>query len=110
MSFIPGTGSESELIKMLIDKSPIAYIIIDKDYYIRYANESFAKLFGMDVEDMNGDRCYNIANNGAHCRDCAVARVLDTLEKPSSPARTSCRTAPRATSTTTPSRSGRTAG
>ncbi len=73
--------SKAELVKMFIDNTPIAYIILDNDYRIHYINESFAKLRKLDVEATIGDRCYNISNGGTRCSNCAVATALSTGEK-----------------------------
>ena len=64
-------GARPELIKMFIDNTPIAYIILDKDYRIHYINESFAKLRKLDMAATLGDRCYNISNGGVRCANCA---------------------------------------
>jgi len=81
MSVTQSLDSKTELIKTLINNSPIAYIIIDKEYRIRYVNESFAKLRNMNVAEAVGDKCYNIANYGVRCAECSVEEVVRTGEK-----------------------------
>ncbi len=73
--------SKSELVKIFIDNTPIAYIILDKDYRIHYINESFAKLRKLDMAETIGNKCYNISNGGVRCANCAVASALETGEK-----------------------------
>ncbi len=73
--------SKSELVKMFIDNTPIAYIILDSDYRIHYINESFAKLRKLDLVSTIGQRCFNISNGGVRCANCAVAEALATGEK-----------------------------
>ncbi len=73
--------SQSQLVKMFIDNTPIAYIILDKNYRIHYINESFAKLRKLDLAATIGDKCYNISNGGTRCANCAVAEALNTGRK-----------------------------
>jgi len=81
MSANQSIDSKTELIKTLLNNSPIAYIIIDKEFRIRYVNDSFAKLRNMNVSEAVGDKCYNIANYGVRCAECSVGEVLRTGEK-----------------------------
>ncbi len=81
MSSVFSFDSKSELVKMLIDNTPIAYIILDRNYRIHYINESFAKLRKLDMDVTIGDRCYNISNGGVRCQNCAVAQALETGKK-----------------------------
>lgn len=74
-------NSKSELVKMLIDNTPIAYIIMNRNYDIYYINESFATLRNLDMNAVMGDKCYNISNGGKPCVNCAVAQSLATGEK-----------------------------
>ncbi len=74
-------NSTSELVRMFIDNTPIAYVILDKDYRIHYINESFANLRKLDMKATIGDRCYNISNGGTRCKKCAVAEALNTGQK-----------------------------
>ena len=71
----------SELIRLLIDNTPVAYIILDDQYRIHYINDSFLKLRKLDPETTLGKVCYDISNNGKHCRQCAVEQALKTGQK-----------------------------
>ncbi len=73
--------SKSDLVKMFIDNTPVAYIILDKDYRIHYINQSFAKLRKLDLHATIGDKCYNISNGGVRCPNCAVAEALASGQK-----------------------------
>ncbi len=73
--------SKSELIKLFIDNTPIAYVILDNQYRIHYINESFAKLRNLDMDKVYGDKCYNLSNGGKQCTKCAVAKSLETGER-----------------------------
>lgn len=69
------------LVHMLIEQTPIAYIIMDDQYRIHYANESFLKLRNLSKDATIGEKCYNISNGGEMCRYCAIERALRTGEK-----------------------------
>ncbi len=71
----------SELIRVLIDNTPVAYIILDDEYRIYYINDNFLKLRSLDSESTLGELCYNISNRGELCRQCAVKQALKTGEK-----------------------------
>lgn len=71
----------SELIRLLIDNTPVAYIILDDQYRIHYINDSFLKLRKLDPETTLGKVCYDISNGGKHCRQCAVEQALKTGQK-----------------------------
>ena len=71
----------SELIRLLIDNTPVAYIILDDQYRIHYINDSFLKLRKLDPKTTLGKVCYDISNNGKHCRQCAVEQALNTGQK-----------------------------
>ncbi len=73
--------SKNELIKLFIDHTPIAYVILDNQYRIHYINESFAKLRNLDMNKVYGDKCYNLSNGGKQCAKCAVAKSLKNCEK-----------------------------
>ncbi len=73
--------SKNELIKLFIDNTPIAYVILDNQYRIHYINESFAKLRNLDMTKVYGDKCYNLSNGGKRCTKCAVAKSLENGEK-----------------------------
>ena len=68
----------SELIRLLIDNSPVAYIILDQHYRIHYINDSFLKLRKLDLASTLGKVCYDISNGGKKCLQCAVGEALKT--------------------------------
>lgn len=55
---------KNELVKMLINQTPIAYIIMDENNRIHFVNESFLKLRGLEWDKTVGELCYNISNGG----------------------------------------------
>ena len=70
--------ADRALIHTLIEKTPVAYIIMDDQYRIHYVNDSFLKLRRLDKEKTIGEICYNISNAGNHCTYCAVEQALET--------------------------------
>ncbi len=73
--------SREKLVRLLIDNTPVAYVILDEEYRIHYINENFIKLRNLDPVSSMGERCYNISNGGKRCRQCAVAKAFQTGEK-----------------------------
>lgn len=68
----------TNLIKTMIEKSPVAYIILDKDYRIRFFNENFLKLRKLTAAEVLGVRCFSLVNNGVPCKICAVRETIAT--------------------------------
>ena len=72
---------KNELISMLVNYTPIAYIVLDDEYRIHFINENFLKLRKLKLESTLGELCYNISNAGTPCEKCAVAKAFCTGEK-----------------------------
>ncbi len=70
--------ADRTLIHTLIERTPIAYIIMDDQYRIHYVNDSFLKLRRLEREKTIGEVCYNISNAGNQCAYCAVEQALET--------------------------------
>lgn len=70
-----------ELVEALIDNTPVAYVILDREYKMRYLNRSFAALRGLDMDAVLGEKCYNVSNAGVRCGQCAVAKALEQGKK-----------------------------
>ncbi len=71
-------NNKIELIKMFIDNTPIAYVVLDREYRIHYINKSFVKLRKLDMNTTIGNKCYNLSNGGVRCANCAVAQTLSS--------------------------------
>lgn len=61
-----------ELLDLLINNTPVAYIILDEEYRVRFINENFLKLRKLNREAVMGEICYNISNGGKPCDHCTV--------------------------------------
>ncbi len=73
--------SKRELTKLLVENTPVAYIILDDNFQIHYINEHFLNLRNLKMDDVLGEKCYNLSNGGKPCNDCAVRLALNTSEK-----------------------------
>lgn len=69
---------KQKLISMLINNTPIAYIIMDDTNRIHYVNESFLNLRGLEWDKTVGELCYNISNGGKHCEYCSISEAMRT--------------------------------
>lgn len=67
-----------KLVKVLIENTPIAYIIMDNLNRIHYVNDSFLKLRGLEWDKTVGELCYNISNGGKHCQYCSISQAMET--------------------------------
>ena len=72
---------KEKLIRMLINNTPIAYIIMDDTNRIHYVNESFLNLRGLEWDKTVGELCYNISNGGKHCEYCSISEAMRTGDK-----------------------------
>ena len=72
---------KEKLIRMLINNTPIAYIIMDDTNRIHYVNESFLNLRGLEWDKTVGELCYNISNGGKHCEYCSISEAMRTGSK-----------------------------
>lgn len=67
---------KSELMKALVDNTPVAYIILDEKYRILYINDYFLKLRHLNKDQVRGNLCYNLSNGGVQCPVCVVRKAL----------------------------------
>ncbi len=72
---------KSELVSILVNNTPVAYIILDDKFRIHYINDYFLKLRDLDLKATLGEKCYNISNGGVPCSMCAVAQAFMTGKK-----------------------------
>ncbi len=68
--------SKADMVNFLVENTPVAYIILDKDYRIHYINDFFLKLRNFDKQEVLGEKCYNLSNGGKHCGNCAVENAM----------------------------------
>ena len=68
---------KAKLINTLVNRTPIAYIIMDERNRIHYVNDSFLELRGLEWDKTVGEICYNISNGGKHCQYCAISQAME---------------------------------
>lgn len=68
----------SKFAKMIVDHTPVAYVIMDKKHNILYANNYVLDLTGYHRDDLIGLKCYDIINHGSPCERCAVRETFQT--------------------------------
>ena len=66
------------IVRILIENTPVAYIVLDKDYRVHYINEFFLKVRKLDKEKVIGQKCYAISNGGIPCDHCAVRQSIES--------------------------------
>lgn len=71
----------SSLIKTMIAKTPVAYIVLDKEYRVHFINDYFLKFRKLDQSDVLGVQCFCISNGGVPCNVCAVRQAIATGQK-----------------------------
>ena len=68
------------VVRLLIENTPVAYIVLDKEYRVHYINDFFLKFRKLDKEKVIGQKCYAISNGGVPCDHCAVRQSIDSGE------------------------------
>lgn len=64
------------IVRLLIENTPVAYIVLDKDYSVHYINDFFLKFRKLEKEKVIGQKCYAISNGGIPCEHCAVRQSI----------------------------------
>lgn len=67
-----------ELLRTLVHNTPVAYIILDKHYKVQFINDYFLKLRKLKMDEVLGERCFNLSNNGVPCELCAVRNAIES--------------------------------
>jgi HD-GYP domain-containing protein (c-di-GMP phosphodiesterase class II) len=69
---------KQKLVRALIQKTPVAYSLIDKTFRVQFVNEYLLNLRKLKEEDVIGEFCFNIANEGVPCPSCIVREAFDS--------------------------------
>jgi methyl-accepting chemotaxis protein len=76
---IKGMNDTLNFLVTFIDKLPVPFLIIDKEFNIAYINEAGAKLDEKMPLDIQGTKCYNLfRTNDCHTGKCACQRSIST--------------------------------
>ena len=68
----------NKFTKMIVDHTPVAYVVMDRSHNIVYANNYVLDITGHSREDLIGLRCFDIVNQGIPCPFCAVRESFRT--------------------------------
>ncbi len=71
----------AELIRTMVARTPLAYIVLDRQFRVHFINDSFLELRKLKREEVLGQHCYNLSNNGVPCPVCAVRDAIQTGNK-----------------------------
>lgn len=71
----------SELICTMVARTPLAYIVLDKQFRVHFINDSFLEMRKLKREDVLGQHCYSLSNNGVPCAVCAVREAIQAGNK-----------------------------
>lgn len=66
----------SQYAKMIVDHTPVAYVIMDRDHNIVYTNQYVFDLTGYSPKEIMGAKCYDVVNKGTPCPNCAVRLAI----------------------------------
>lgn len=68
----------AEFITKLVDNTPVAYLILDKNLRVHYVNDYYLKLRNLEKNQILGNYCFNVTNNGTPCGHCAVQDAINS--------------------------------
>lgn len=72
---------ESALLQNIIDHTPAAYLVIDKDFNVIFANEFIVKIAGVSLEELKSQKCYQARGRTKVCENCIVEKAFRTGRK-----------------------------
>ena len=74
---VEGFNSALDSVVGYIDNMPAPFMIVDRDYAIRYMNRAGLETVGSSRDQVKGSKCYTHFNTGdCHTQNCAVGRAL----------------------------------
>ena len=68
----------NEMLRTMVHNTPVAYIILDKNYRVQFINDYFLKMRKLEMNEVMGERCFNLSNNGVPCAQCAVRNAIES--------------------------------
>lgn len=72
---------ENSFLRSIIDNTPAAYLVIDKDFNVRFANDFIVKIAGISYDEIIGKKCYLVKGSSEICKHCIVKKAFETGEK-----------------------------
>lgn len=62
----------TQYAQKIVDHTPVAYVIMDKQHNVVFANQYVFNLTGYTMGEIVGMKCYDVVNHGVPCPQCAV--------------------------------------
>ncbi len=62
----------------ILNNIPVAVAFQDLDQKIQWANKSYLKAVGIDLEELTGKKCFSILGHSGPCRNCPLAKTIET--------------------------------
>lgn len=72
---------EDSFLRSIIDNTPAAYLVIDKDFNVRFANDFIVKIAGISYDEIIGQKCYLVKGKKEICENCIVKKAFETGKK-----------------------------
>lgn len=66
----------AKLMRILIENTPVAYVLLDKERRIRFVNEYFLTLRKTSRQSVLGQKCYDVSNGGIPCQNCPAEKAV----------------------------------
>lgn len=63
---------------LIINNSPIAYVILDKNFNILFSNHHISSITGYNEKEILNKKCYEFFGNGSICNNCPVKKCMNT--------------------------------
>jgi len=68
---------KQDLLWAIIQNAPVAYIITDKSYRVKFVNNRLLRLRRLERDEILGNICYNALNGGVPCTACVVRKAME---------------------------------
>lgn len=65
-----------KVVNTLVANTPVAYLILDRDFRIHFVNDYFIEMRHLRRADVLGNFCYNVSSRGFPCEQCAVREAI----------------------------------
>lgn len=71
-------GEDLKWVNVLLHNLPVAFVILDTEYNMVYANQTVAKITGYAANELRGNRCYELLGDGSICPGCQIVSCRET--------------------------------
>ncbi len=72
---------EDSFLRGIIDNTPAAFLVIDKEFNVQFANEYIVKIAGITYEEIIGKKCHIVKGRMDICENCIVKKAFQTGQK-----------------------------